>query len=283
MKHKAQVARQLDGHVARKRFGQNFLQDGNVIDRIVEHVLAAAPSEAEHLKYVEIGPGMGALTGPLFAGTGQLTVVELDKDLATELPMRLGVYQAIDSGAFSIIQADALQFDFSSVFPAARLRVVGNLPYNISTPIIFHLLKHRAHVYDMHFMLQKEVVERITAVPNTHAYGRLSVMVQYYCQCEYLLAVPPGAFIPAPKVDSAVFRLQPYTQLPVQADNEAKFAQLVAHVFTMRRKTLRSSLKGKLDANDFAAANIDPMLRPENLHVADFVALANQWHSKPKP
>lgn len=260
------------GHQARKRFGQNFLHDQRVIEKIVN---AVAPKAGDFL--VEIGPGLGALTAPLLNRAEHLTVVELDRDLAAGLPNRVS-----DPSKLTIVEADALRFDFPSLLrnqpqgqPQQRLRVVGNLPYNISTPLLFHLLQYDGQIQDMHFMLQKEVVDRIVAPPNSKTYGRLSVMMQYYCQPTFLFEVPPGAFIPAPKVTSAVFRLQPYAEKPIQAANEKKFSQLVAHVFTQRRKTLRSSLKGQLDDAGFERAGIDPMARPETLSVAQFVALSD--------
>ena len=256
------------GHQARKRFGQNFLHDQRIIEKIVN---AVAPKAGDFL--VEIGPGLGALTAPLLDRAEHLTVVELDRDLAAGLPNRVS-----DPSKLTVVEADALRFDFPSLLrgqPQDRLRVVGNLPYNISTPLLFHLLQHGGQIQDMHFMLQKEVVDRIVAPPNSKTYGRLSVMMQYFCQPTFLFEVPPGAFIPAPKVTSAVFRLQPYTDKPIQAKNEKRFSQLVAHVFTQRRKTLRSSLKGQIDDAGFERAGIDPMARPETLSVAQFVALSD--------
>ncbi len=264
------------GHQARKRFGQNFLHDQRIIEKIVN---AVAPKAGDFL--IEIGPGLGALTAPLLDRAEHLTVVELDRDLAAGLPNRVS-----DPSKLTIVEADALRFDFLSLLyhqsqdqaqqpRKDKLRVVGNLPYNISTPLLFHLLQYGGQIQDMHFMLQKEVVDRIVAPPNSKTYGRLSVMMQYFCQPTFLFEVPPGAFIPAPKVTSAVFRLQPYTDKPVQAINEKRFSQLVAHVFTQRRKTLRSSLKGQIDDAGFERAGIDPMARPETLSVAQFVALSD--------
>ncbi|KAF7275489.1 hypothetical protein GWI33_011667 [Rhynchophorus ferrugineus] len=254
-----------EGHKARKRFGQNFLHDQRVIEKIVR---AVNPRRDDHL--VEIGPGLAALTSPLIAEVDYLNVVELDRDLAAGLPERVPYPERLN-----IIEADALKFDFSSLSKDKPLRIVGNLPYNISTPLLFHLVQQGANIQDMHFMLQKEVVERITAQPNTKEYGRLSVMLQYYCKANYLFEVPAGAFNPPPKVTSAVFRLEPYIEKPIQAQNEKNFAALVAHVFTQRRKTLRNSLKGKLDDAAFERANVDPMARPENLTLEQFVALSD--------
>lgn len=255
-----------EGHHTRKRFGQNFLHDNRVIEKIVH---AVSPKAGDNL--IEIGPGLGALTAPLLVASEALTVVELDRDLAAGLPRRVSQPEKL-----TIIEADALRFDFSSLKVSEKpLRIVGNLPYNISTPLLFHLLQYGSQIQDMHFMLQKEVVERIVAAPNTKDYGRLSVMIQYYCRPEFLFEVAPGAFNPPPKVTSAVFRLRPYDQKPIVAQNEKQFATLVSHVFTQRRKTLRNSLKGRLDEQGFIQAQVDPMARPENLSMAQFVALAD--------
>ena len=200
-----------------------------------------------------------------------LTVVELDRDLAAGLPERVPHPERL-----TIIEADALKYDFSQLAQDGRpLRVVGNLPYNISTPLLFHLLEFGDKVKDMHFMLQKEVVERITAAPNSKEYGRLSVMIQYYCQPTFLFEVPAGAFNPPPKVTSAVFRLVPYLEKPIVAQDEKALSRLVAHVFTQRRKTLRNSLKGMLSEDGFEQAGVDPMARPETLTLAQFVALSD--------
>ncbi|MFB2538953.1 MULTISPECIES: 16S rRNA (adenine(1518)-N(6)/adenine(1519)-N(6))-dimethyltransferase RsmA [unclassified Acinetobacter] len=255
-----------EGHQARKRFGQNFLHDQRVIEKIVR---AVNPRRDDAV--IEIGPGLAALTAPLIQEVDALTVVELDRDLAAGLPSRVPHPERL-----KIVEADALKFDFATLFTDKKLRIVGNLPYNISTPLLFHLLENAQVIDDMHFMLQKEVVERITAQPKTKEYGRLSVMIQYHCQAMYLFEVPAGAFNPPPKVTSAVFRLIPYQEKPVKADNEKKFAQLVAHVFTQRRKTLRNSLKGMLKEDAFVRANVDEMARPETLSLKDFVALANE-------
>ena len=259
-----------EGHQTRKRFGQNFLHDTRVIEKIVR---AVNPRHDDTV--IEIGPGLAALTAPLIREVQQLTVVELDRDLAQGLPGRVPYPERLN-----IIQADALKFDFASLSTDKPLRIVGNLPYNISTPLLFHLLNYGDLIADMHFMLQKEVVERITAEPNNKSYGRLTVILQYYCDTQYLFEVPPGAFNPPPKVTSAVFRLVPHRVKPVLAHNEAQFAALVAHVFTQRRKTLRNSLKGRLDDTGFAQAGVDAMARPENLSLAQFVALANHLNDQ---
>ncbi len=250
-----------------KRFGQNFLHDQRVIAKIVRSV---APRSGDNI--VEIGPGLAALTSPLIGECDALTVVELDRDLAAGLPGRVPHPERL-----TIIETDALKYDFINLFEDGRpLRVVGNLPYNISTPLLFHLLEFGDKVKDMHFMLQKEVVDRITASPNSKEYGRLSVMIQYFCKPTFLFEVPPGSFNPPPKVTSAVFRLEPYAVKPIVAKNEKALARLVSHVFTQRRKTLRNSLKGMLVEDGFEQAGVDPMARPETLTLAQFVALADQ-------
>lgn len=249
-------------HVAKKRFGQNFLTDKAIINSLIE---AISPKAEDCM--VEIGPGLGAMTKPLLERLQHLHVVEIDRDI---IEWMQGYYPA---GKLSIHASDALKFDFGSIAP--RLRVVGNLPYNISTPILFHLLDNVPHIIDMHFMLQKEVVERMVAEPSSAAYGRLSVMLQYRLQMEYLLTVPPEAFDPAPKVESAFVRAVPYATLPHPAKDEALFAKVVTAAFSQRRKTLRNTLKGLLDDAGFAALNIDPQLRAENISPAEFVAIAN--------
>ena len=255
-----------EGHQTRKRFGQNFLHDTRVIEKIVH---AVSPKAGDNL--VEIGPGLGAITAPLLVASEHLTVVELDRDLAAGLPRRVSQPEKL-----TIVEADALKFNFLTLVKDNQpLRIVGNLPYNISTPILCQLLQYGSQVQDMHFMLQKEVVDRIVAAPNSKDYGRLSVMIQYYCKPEFLFEVPPGAFNPPPKVTSAVFRLTPYVQKPVVAKDEKNFANLVGHVFTQRRKTLRNSLKGRLDEQAIIDVGIDPMARPENLSMAQFVMLSD--------
>jgi 16S rRNA (adenine1518-N6/adenine1519-N6)-dimethyltransferase len=254
-------------HIPRKRFGQNFLSDADIIRSCVE---AIRPQPDDLM--VEIGPGLGALTQPLLQRLKHLQVVELDRDIVSWMQ---GHY-AKDS--ITIHNTDALKFDFSSLAQKAstpQLRVVGNLPYNISTPILFHLLDNVMHIIDMHFMLQKEVVERMVAAPSSAAYGRLSVMLQYRLQMEYLFTVPPEAFEPAPKVESAFVRAVPHAILPHPATDEQLFAKVVSSAFGQRRKTLRNTLKGLLDDEDFAALGIDPQLRAENLSVAEFVTIAN--------
>lgn len=253
-------------HRARKRFGQNFLHDPAIVRRIIS---AINPQPGERL--VEIGPGRGAITLPLLSACGELHVIELDRDLVQPLADK-----ARDIGRILIHQQDALRFDFSGLVEQARLRVVGNLPYNISTPLLFHLIDQSDYIQDMHFMLQKEVVDRLAAIPGGSDYGRLSVMIQYYCQVEPLFRVGPGAFRPAPKVDSAFVRLIPHAQPPVTASDISCLAMLVRQAFSQRRKTLRNSLKGLLTADEIVHTGTDPGARPETLSLRQYVALADR-------
>ncbi|WP_421866410.1 16S rRNA (adenine(1518)-N(6)/adenine(1519)-N(6))-dimethyltransferase RsmA [Motiliproteus sp.] len=257
------------GHQARKRFGQNFLQNPGVIRRIIR---AIHPKPGQHL--VEIGPGLGALTEELLAAAGELDVVELDRDLIPILRTQFFRYEQ----NFRIHEADALKFDFGQLATDERpLRVVGNLPYNISTPLIFHLLSHSGLIEDMYFMLQKEVVERLAAQPGESAYGRLSIMAQYYCEVSNLFLVGPEAFHPKPKVDSAIVKLKPYPTPPHLADNPKDFETLVRTAFTQRRKTLRNNLKQLLPVELIEAVGIDPGIRPERISLPEFVTLANRY------
>ena len=260
-------------HKARKRFGQNFLHDAGVIDRILRAINAKAGD-----RLLEIGPGQGALTEGLLASGAQLDVIELDLDLIPILQARFG-----DNPRFRLNQGDALKFDFARLQAApGSLRVVGNLPYNISTPLIFYLLDNAALIRDMHFMLQKEVVERLAAEPGSGDWGRLSIMVQYHCRVEHLFNVGPGAFNPAPKVDSAIVRLVPHAQLPHPARDHRLLERVVREAFNQRRKTLRNTLKGLLDSEAIAAAGVDGSLRPEQLDLAAFVRLADQLALQPQ-
>jgi len=256
----------MSGFRPRKRFGQNFLHDQGVI----AHLLAViAPQPADVL--VEIGPGLGALTCPLLERLNALDVIELDRDLLAPLQQRCA-----GLGELRIHAADALSFDFARLTPAGtKLRIVGNLPYNISTPLLFHLLTQAELVRDMHFMLQKEVVDRLAAQPGTADYGRLSVMVQYRCAVTPLFNIGPGAFTPAPKVDSAVVRLVPHAVPPVAVSDTAVFERVVKQAFAQRRKTLHNNLKGLLDDAQLHRIGIDPGLRAERLTLAQFAALSN--------
>ncbi|MBK1641961.1 16S rRNA (adenine(1518)-N(6)/adenine(1519)-N(6))-dimethyltransferase [Chromatium okenii] len=252
-------------HHPRKRFGQNFLHDQAVIAKI-HHAIAAQPGE----RLLEIGPGTGAITAGLLAAAGALDVVELDRDLLE--PLR----QRFPDPALRIHNCDALKFDLHTLVSAGeRLRVVGNLPYNISTPLLFHFLDSADCISDLHLMLQKEVVDRIVAAPGDKIYGRLSVMVQSRCQASCLLRIGAGAFTPAPKVESAFLRLRPLNPLPYPIDDPALHARLVAAAFGQRRKTLRNSLSKVVSAELFTATGIDPSLRAENLSVANYAQLAN--------
>ena len=253
-------------HKARKRFGQNFLHDPGIIQRIVQ---AIGPRPED--KLVEIGPGQGAITLPLLKACHHLHVVELDRDLVAPL-----AEQASGIGELIIHQDDALLFDFSSLANDQPLRIVGNLPYNISTPLLFHLLSQSGSIQDMHFMLQKEVVDRMAAGPGCNDYGRLSVMIQYHCRVQPLFRIGPGAFKPAPRVDSAFVRLTPWTTLPVTADDYEQFKNLVRQAFSQRRKTLRNTLKTLLSEDAIRAAGVDPGIRPETVTIEQYAALAGQ-------
>ena len=250
----------------RKRFGQHFLHEQFIIEKIIS---AIHPNKTDHM--LEIGPGMGALTQQLLPHLNRLIVVELDKDLVPLLEK-----QCASLGELIIYQADALKFDLRSAGePNIRWRIVGNLPYNISTPLLFHLLEQVDAIQDMHFMLQKEVVERMVAQPGNAHYGRLSVMIQYYCQVKKLFIVKPGAFNPPPKVDSAVIRLIPYQTPPWQADDPVLFAEIVRTAFSHRRKMLRNNLGKLINIQQFERLGIDPKQRPEQLSVTDYVKLSN--------
>lgn len=257
-------------HRARKRFGQNFLHDPGVIQRIIR---AVNPQPGQRL--VEIGPGRGAITLPLLQACGRLEVIELDRDLIAPL-----AHKAVALGELVIHQCDALKFDFAALAQSEKLRIVGNLPYNISTPLLFHLLSQSGYIRDMHLTLQKEVVERMAATPGSGDYGRLSVMIQYHCRVEPLFRIGPGAFRPAPKVDSAFVRLTPWSQAPVSVDDYDCLSTVVRRAFAQRRKTLRNTLKGLLTEEDMRAANSDPSARPETLTLQQYAALANTLAQK---
>ena len=255
----------MSKHIARKRFGQNFLIDQQVIADIVN---AVAPKRDDCV--VEIGPGLGALTAPLLQRLDHLHVVEIDRDIIARLKKQY------PSDKLTIHEGDALEFDFGTLASSGRqLHIVGNLPYNISTPLLFHLASFADCVYDMHFMLQKEVVERMVAEPGTADFGRLSVMLQYRFVMDWLLDVPPESFDPAPKVDSAVVRLIPRLAAELTVKDEAKFAALVTAAFAQRRKMLRNNLKDILADADFARLGIAPTARAEQLSLDDYVRMAN--------
>ncbi len=251
-------------HQAKKRFGQNFLVDENIIADIVG---AINPQLGDNM--VEIGPGLGALTRPLLKRLKCLHVVEIDRDIIA----RLESDYPQPSEKLVIHAGDALKFDLVTLpFP---LRIVGNLPYNISSPLLFHFADHADRIADMHFMLQNEVVERMVAEPSTPAYGRLSVMLQYRFYMEKLLDVPPESFRPAPKVNSAIVRMIPLPADRIEVKNEALFARIVGSAFGQRRKTLRNTLRDFLDESGFAALGINPQLRAENLSVAEFAKITS--------
>ncbi|WP_372018677.1 16S rRNA (adenine(1518)-N(6)/adenine(1519)-N(6))-dimethyltransferase RsmA [Pseudoxanthomonas sp. 10H] len=252
-------------HQPKKSLGQNFLHERVYIERIVQ---AVGPQPGERV--VEIGPGQGAITLPLLRHHGALTVIEFDRDLIAPLTaMADGV------GELTIVHRDVLQVDFTALAAGTPIKLCGNLPYNISSPILFHALDHAAAIRDMVFMLQKEVVDRMGAGPGTKVYGRLSVMLQAYCQVQPLFVVPPGAFRPAPKVDSAVVRLVPRDPAGVGIEDRARFAEVVRAAFGQRRKTLRNALAGVCGPAQFEAAGVAPDARAEQLEVAAFIRLAN--------
>jgi 16S rRNA (adenine1518-N6/adenine1519-N6)-dimethyltransferase len=253
-------------HIPRKRFGQHFLNDNQIIQRIVDVI---APVTGQRL--VEIGPGQGALTVPVLKRSGALDVVELDRDLIPTL-----IERTKNHGDVTIHQADALKFNFGELADGDKsLRVIGNLPYNISTPLIFHLLEFADSIIDMHFMLQKEVVDRLAAHPGGGDYGRLSIMVQYHCKVSALFDVPPEAFHPPPKVDSSIVRIIPHHEIPFVVDDYKYFERLVKQAFSQRRKTLRNCLKPMMTDVDWTHVEIDSSLRPEQLSVEDYVKLSN--------
>jgi 16S rRNA (adenine1518-N6/adenine1519-N6)-dimethyltransferase len=257
-------------HRPRKRFGQNFLHDPVIIGKIID---AVRPQSGEQL--VEIGPGQGAITLPLLQAGGALAVIELDRDLIDPLK-RL----CADAGKLSVHNTDALKFDFCTLTPGNDLRIIGNLPYNISTPLLFHLLDQSRCIRDMHFMLQKEVVERMAAAPGNSQYGRLSVMLQYRCRVTPLFTIGPGAFRPPPRIDSAFVRLEPYDTPAAMVTDDAVFTRLVRQAFAQRRKTLRNALRTLLDVEDIRELGIDPSARAETLGIDAFAALANRVASK---
>jgi 16S rRNA (adenine1518-N6/adenine1519-N6)-dimethyltransferase len=255
-------------HRARKRFGQHFLSDPGIIDAIVRAVHPTADDVI-----VEIGPGQGAITDALARSAGHLHAVELDRDLVARLRRR---YE--DNPNVTVHEADALQFDFASL--GDRIRVVGNLPYNISTPLLFHLLKFRSRILDMHFMLQKEVVDRMAASPGSKAYGRLGIMLGCHLNIESLFDVPREAFDPPPEVTSAIVRLDPLPPGTFDIQDEAGLSTLVSTAFMQRRKTLRNSLKKSVEAIDFEAVGIDASQRPEQISIGDYVRLSNHLRQK---
>lgn len=254
------------GHQAKKRFGQNFLNNDAVISNIVD---AINPEPGENL--IEIGPGLGALTEPVVERAGDISVVELDRDLANRLR-----HHPFLAKHLTIHEIDALKFDFAQLVSEGRpMRIFGNLPYNISTPLIFHLLTFKDQVKDMHFMLQKEVVERMAATNNCKAYGRLSIMTQYQCEVIPVMEIGPEHFTPAPKVDSAIVRLIPRSEIKNPVKDINMLNRVCLEAFNQRRKTIRNSFKKLISADNLASIDIDPNLRPENLNIDQFIAIAN--------
>jgi len=249
-------------HKAKKYFGQNFLVDERIIDDIIR---AIRPQRSDCM--VEVGPGLGALTRPLLEHLNLLHVIEIDRDIIARLKSDYPQDKLV------IHEGDALKFDIAQL--PAPLRIVGNLPYNISSPLLFHFAAYAGYITDMHFMLQNEVVERMVAAPSSPEYGRLSVMLQYRFYMEKLLDVPPQSFRPAPKVDSAIVRMIPLPQSEIVVRDEKRFAEIVMAAFGQRRKTLRNTLKNYLTETDFLRLEIDPQLRAENLGVAEFARIAN--------
>ena len=252
------------GHRARKRFGQNFLTDPHIVQRIVNTINPVAGEVV-----LEIGPGRAALSRPLAETDAELHLLEIDRDLAARLQIMLK-----PGGLAEVHTGDALKVDFSEIVNGRPFRLVGNLPYNISTPLLFHVLQWNNLIIDMHFMLQQEVVRRMAAEPGSKAWGRLSVMCQYYCEVTPLFGVPPEAFTPAPKVQSMFVKLVPHDQAPVQIKNMAVLERLVSQAFSMRRKTLRNSLRGLLSSALIESLGIDPGLRPETLSLKQFADLS---------
>lgn len=255
-------------HQPRKRFGQNFLQDPAIIQGIVD---AIRPQDSDTL--LEIGPGLGAITEHLIDEVQQLAVVELDRDLLPNLRISFATRPH-----FRIYEGDALRFDYSRIareLGTEKLRVVGNLPYNISTPLLFHLIRYLPVIADMHFMLQKEVVDRMAAGTGDSSYGRLGIMVQYYCQVESLFPVPPTAFNPPPKVDSAIVRLTPHSRPPVTTASPETLNKIVTTAFNQRRKTIRNALKSVADEALLRQAGLEPDQRPEQISLAQYAALTD--------
>ena len=258
------------GHQARKRFGQNFLHDAGVIDRIVG---AINPKPEDNL--LEIGPGMGALSEPLLEACPSLQMIELDRDLIPGLRAQFFRYPEL-----TVHEGDALRFDYRAIADRGPLRAVGNLPYNIATPLIFRLLEFGDVIHDMHFMLQKEVVERMAAVPGESQWGRLAIMTQYRCRVQPLFTVGAGAFSPAPKVESAIVRLVPHGTIDNPAHDTELLAKVVRTAFNARRKTLRKALAPLFGDDDWPRLGVDPTLRPQNLTLADYVMLANDLYAQ---
>ena len=249
-------------HIAKKKFGQNFLKDAAIIHSIIQSI-NPLPNDL----LIEIGPGLGALTKPLLEKTNRLLAIELDRDIVSWME------NEYSKKNITIFNEDVLNFNFNQF--DQKIRIVGNLPYNISTPILFKCIDNILNIKDLHFMLQKEVVDRMVAIPSSPEYGRLSVMLQYYFAMEHLVDVPKESFEPEPKVESSFVRLIPYEQYPFIANNIEQFARIVKEAFSQRRKTIRNTLKSFISENDFEKIGINPRLRAENLSVSDFVKISN--------
>jgi 16S rRNA (adenine1518-N6/adenine1519-N6)-dimethyltransferase len=249
-------------HIAKKKFGQNFLKDAAIIHSIIQSI-NPLPNDL----LIEIGPGLGALTKPLLEKTNRLLAIELDRDIVSWME------NEYSKKNITIFNEDVLNFNFNQF--DQKIRIVGNLPYNISTPILFKCIDNILNIKDLHFMLQKEVVDRMIAIPSSPEYGRLSVMLQYYFAMEHLVDVPKASFEPEPKVESSFVRLIPYEQYPFIANNLEQFARIVKEAFSQRRKTIRNTLKSFISENDFEKIGINPQLRAENLSVSDFVKISN--------
>jgi 16S rRNA (adenine1518-N6/adenine1519-N6)-dimethyltransferase len=249
-------------HIAKKKFGQNFLKDAAIIHSIIQSI-NPLPNDL----LIEIGPGLGALTKPLLEKTNRLLAIELDRDIVSWME------NEYSKKNITIFNEDILNFNFNQF--DQKIRIVGNLPYNISTPILFKCIDNILNIKDLHFMLQKEVVDRMIAIPSSPEYGRLSVMLQYYFTMEHLVDVPKESFEPEPKVESSFVRLIPYEQYPFIANNIEQFARIVKEAFSQRRKTIRNTLKSFISENDFEKIGINPQLRAENLSVSDFVKISN--------
>lgn len=259
-------------HYAKKRFGQNFLVDKNIINQIVDSI---QPLNNDLM--IEIGPGLGAMTKPLLSRLDRLNVIELDRDIIPKLVKNCTFSDAANKDKLIVNQTDVLKFDFEDFYSRQntdnKLRIVGNLPYNISTPVLFHLLKYRHLIQDMHFMLQKEVVDRIVSSPGNKHYGRLSVMLQTFCTTQALFEVPPYAFEPAPKVDSAILRLQPKSISENKISRFSDYEKLVRQAFSQRRKTLKNTLKNICSVEQIENAELSPSQRAEELSTSDFIKL----------
>ena len=249
-------------HIAKKKFGQNFLKDAAIIHSIIQSI-NPLPNDL----LIEIGPGLGALTKPLLEKTNRLLAIELDRDIVG------WIENEYSKKNITVFNEDVLNFNFNQF--DQKIRIVGNLPYNISTPILFKCIDNILNIKDLHFMLQKEVVDRMIAIPSSPEYGRLSVMLQYYFAMEHLVDVPKASFEPEPKVESSFVRLIPYEQYPFIANNIEQFARIVKEAFSQRRKTIRNTLKSFISENDFEKIGINPQLRAENLSVSDFVKISN--------